>query len=77
METIHVVIGKELLECVDRVARRAKTNRSALIREALREHLLKLEMRATEELDREGYAKHPQARDEWAPWEAVAAWPEE
>jgi metal-responsive CopG/Arc/MetJ family transcriptional regulator len=77
MEAIHVVIGKELLECVDGVARRAKTNRSALIREALREHLLKLEIRATEELDREGHAKRPQTRDEWEPWEAVASWPEE
>jgi Arc/MetJ-type ribon-helix-helix transcriptional regulator len=54
-----------------------KWNRSALVREALREHLKRLEVRACEERDRDGYAKQPQARDESALWEAEAAWPAE
>jgi len=77
METIQVVLDKQLLSATDRAARRMKENRSALIREALREHLRRLEVRAKEARDREGYAKQPQARDEWEPWEAEAAWPEE
>jgi metal-responsive CopG/Arc/MetJ family transcriptional regulator len=39
METIQIVLDKPLLEAADRAARRARKNRSALVREALREHL--------------------------------------
>jgi len=77
METIQIVLDKKLLNAADRAARRMKENRSALVRNALREHLLRLEVRAKEDRDREGYLKRPQSRDEWASWESEAAWPEE
>ena len=77
METIQIVLDKGLLQATDRAARRMKRNRSALVREALREHLKRLEVRSSEERDREGYARQPQARDESALWEAEAAWPVE
>jgi metal-responsive CopG/Arc/MetJ family transcriptional regulator len=77
METIQIVLEKELLQATDRAARRTKRNRSALVREALREHLRRLEVLAQEERDREGYRRNPQARDESRLWEAVAAWPDE
>ena len=77
METIQIVLEKELLQATDRAARRTKRNRSALVREALREHLRRLEVLAQEERDREGYRRNPQARDESRRWEAVAAWPDE
>jgi metal-responsive CopG/Arc/MetJ family transcriptional regulator len=77
METIQVVLDKKLLIAADRAARRLKANRSALVREALREHLRRLETRAKEERDRAGYAERPQARDEWDPWEAEAMWLED
>jgi hypothetical protein len=57
METIQVVLDKKLLQATDRAARHAKQNRSALVREALREHLLQLETQAREDRDREGYLK--------------------
>jgi hypothetical protein len=41
-----------------------------LIRDALREHLRQLEIRALEHRDREGYSKHPQSREEALVWEA-------
>jgi len=41
----------------------------------LREHLKRLESRAKEERDREGYSKHPQMPNEWLAWEAEAVWP--
>jgi metal-responsive CopG/Arc/MetJ family transcriptional regulator len=75
METIQIVLDKPLLEATDMAARRAKQNRSALIRDALREHLRQLEIRAQEELDREGYSRQPQGRDEARLWEAEAIWP--
>jgi metal-responsive CopG/Arc/MetJ family transcriptional regulator len=77
METIQVVLETRLLQAADRVARRTKQNRSALIREALREHLRRLEVRALEERDREGYSRRPPVSDESLAWEGEAAWPAE
>jgi metal-responsive CopG/Arc/MetJ family transcriptional regulator len=76
METIQVVLDKELLRAADRAARKMKANRSALMREALREHLRRLETRAKEDRDREGYARQPLAGDDFLPWESEAVWPE-
>jgi metal-responsive CopG/Arc/MetJ family transcriptional regulator len=77
METIQVVLDTKLLQATDRAALRTKRNRSALIRDALREHLWSLEIRALEERDRKGYARQARAQDESLVWEAEAAWPAE
>jgi metal-responsive CopG/Arc/MetJ family transcriptional regulator len=77
METIQVVLDTKLLQAADRAARRTKRNRSALIRDALREHLRRLEIRNLEKRDREGYSKQPTAHDESLVWETEAAWPAE
>ena len=77
METIQVVLDEKLLHAADRAAQRTKQNRSALVRDALREHLRRLELRALEERDRRGYARNLQAHDESLLWEAEAAWPAE
>ena len=66
-----------LLKATDRAARCRKQNRSALVRDALREHLRSLEVRALEKPDRDGYAKNPPRDDEMLVWEAEAAWPTE
>jgi metal-responsive CopG/Arc/MetJ family transcriptional regulator len=76
METVQIVLDMGLLRATDQAARRMKRNRSALVREALREHLRRLEVRAWEERDREGYSQQP-AHDESRLWEAEAAWPAE
>ena len=77
METVQIVLDKKLLQAADQAARRTKQNRSALVRDALREHLRRLDVRAKEEREREGYLRQPQRRDEFLPWELEAAWPEE
>ena len=77
METIQVVLDKKLLQATDQAARRAKRNRSALVRDALREYLRRLEVRAKEERDRRGYSKRPQTSDESSAWETEATWPAE
>jgi metal-responsive CopG/Arc/MetJ family transcriptional regulator len=77
METIQIVLDKALLHATDQAARRTKRNRSALVRDALREHLRRLEVRAKEERDREGYSRQPHTADESLDWEAEAAWPAE
>ncbi len=77
METIQIMLDEKLLKATDRAARRTKRNRSALVRDALREHLRKLEVLSLEERDRESYARHPQVAAEARDWEAEAAWPAE
>ncbi|HVT30004.1 MAG TPA: ribbon-helix-helix domain-containing protein [Lacipirellulaceae bacterium] len=77
METVQIVIDRKLLTATDRAARRMKSNRSALVRDALREHLQRLEIRSREESDRIGYARQPADAAEVSLWEAEAAWPEE
>jgi metal-responsive CopG/Arc/MetJ family transcriptional regulator len=77
METIQIVLDKKLLRATDQAAKRTKRNRSALVRDALREHLRRLEIRAREERDRQGFSTRPQTADESIVWEAEAAWPAE
>jgi metal-responsive CopG/Arc/MetJ family transcriptional regulator len=55
MATIQIVLDKKLLHATNQAARRTRRNRSALVRDALREHLRRLEIRANEERDRQGY----------------------
>ena len=76
METIQVVLGSTLLRATNGAARRARVNRSALVREALREYLKRLETRELEARDRTGYGEHPDVSTEAAGWERVATWPE-
>ena len=77
METVQIVLDKKLLQATDRAARRTKRNRSALVRDALREHLRKLESAALEERDRHGYSAQAETTAESGLWEAEAAWPPE
>lgn len=76
METIQVVLDSGLLRAADRAARRARVNRSALVRRALREHLRRLETQELEARDRRGYEQHPESPSGARGWERVAAWPE-
>jgi metal-responsive CopG/Arc/MetJ family transcriptional regulator len=73
METIQVVLDNKLLQAGDRARRHTKQNRSALVREALREPLLLLAVRVREDRDRAGYATQPQ--DRLPGWEVEAVWP--
>jgi metal-responsive CopG/Arc/MetJ family transcriptional regulator len=77
MKTVQIVLDKKLLQATDQAARRIKQNRSALVRDALREHLRRLEIRTKEERDRQGYSRPSQAHDPFEDWEAEAAWPAE
>ena len=77
METVQIVIDKKLLQATDRAARRTKKNRSALVRDALREHLRRLETLALEQRDRAGYSAQATPITESRLWEAEAAWPPE
>ena len=77
MQIVQIVLDKKLLQAADQAAKRTRRNRSALVRDALREHLRRLELRASEERDRQGYVRLPQTDTEMLGWESEAMWPEE
>ena len=77
MQVIQIVLDKRLLQAADQAAKQTRKNRSALMRDALREHLQRLELRAKEDRDREGYSRKPHTREEPLAWEAEAVWPQE
>ena len=77
METIQFVLDAKLLKATDDAARRRKMNRSALIREALQEHLKRMQTRELEELDRQGYLARPQQAEDFRGWDDIAAWPKD
>ena len=75
METIQVVLDKNLLKATDLAAKRHRVNRSALIRQALQRHLKLLHELELEDRDRRGYLAQPQREEEFRIWEDAASWP--
>ncbi|MGA2593873.1 MAG: ribbon-helix-helix protein, CopG family [Bryobacteraceae bacterium] len=75
MKTIQVVLDTKLLHATDLAAKRQKVNRSALIRQALWQHLKRLHELELEEQDRRRYLARPQREEEFRRWEDAAAWP--
>jgi metal-responsive CopG/Arc/MetJ family transcriptional regulator len=77
VQTIQVVLDEQLLRAADGAAKRSKVNRSALIRDALREHLKRLQVRKLKLREQRGYAKYPDSARDAEFWERAAAWPPE
>jgi metal-responsive CopG/Arc/MetJ family transcriptional regulator len=77
METIQVVLQRELLREADRAVKKLKTNRSALFRQALRAYLKRLDLREREMREREAYLRYPDSLDEPGVWDQVADWPDD
>jgi metal-responsive CopG/Arc/MetJ family transcriptional regulator len=76
METIQIVLDSELLRATDGAAKRARVNRSALVRRALREHLKRERTRELEARECRAYQRCPQDVEEVERWARVAVWPE-
>lgn len=77
MQTVQIVLDESLLRATDDAARRVQLNRSALVREALREYLDKLRIAELERRDRQGFERLPDAADDLDAWERAAAWPDD
>ena len=77
MVTIQVVLDSDLLRDADQAAKRANVNRSALVRDALREHLRRMRIQDLERRDRQGYERHPDTDDELVGWGGAASWGDE
>ena len=76
MKAIQVVLDSELLRAADGAAKRARVNRSALVRRALREHLRRLDIKELEARERQAYQRQPPDLAEVDAWARVAVWPE-
>ncbi|HEY3204322.1 MAG TPA: ribbon-helix-helix protein, CopG family [Thermoanaerobaculia bacterium] len=76
MKTVQMTLDEDLVASVDRVARKLGQSRSAFTREALREALARVRIRALEEKHRAGYKAKPVRRGELSLWEAEQVWPE-
>jgi len=76
MKTVQMTLDEDLVEAVDRTARKLGKSRSAFTRDALREALARVRQRALEQKHREGYARKPVGRGEFSVWEAEQLWQE-
>jgi len=76
MKTVQMTLDEELIERVDRAARRLKTTRSAFTRQALQEALKHIQTMQREAQHRRGYTEHPVEADEFSGWADEQAWPE-
>ena len=71
-----MTLDEELVEAVDRTARKLGKSRSAFARDALREALARVRAKALEERHRAGYARKRVRRGEFSVWEAEQIWTE-
>lgn len=75
--TIQIVLEPDLLKEANKAAKRKKINRSALIRDALREHLNQERIRELERQEELAYQRIPDDPKEFEPWLKVQVWPED
>ena len=76
MKTVQMTLEPELVARVDRAARRLKTTRSGLTRQALRDALKRHAVAELEAKHRRGYAAKPVKRGEFDGWHHEQVWPE-
>ncbi len=77
MRAVQILMDEKELELIDREARRRGTDRSKLMREAMRRYLLKLVRDADEQQYLASYRAHPPETAELRSWEKIQAWPED
>lgn len=76
MRTVQLTLDEELVEAVDRIARKLGTTRSGFTREALRAALARSKEREKERKHREGYLRKPSGGGEFQVWESEQVWGE-
>jgi len=76
VKTVQMTLDEELVEAVDRAAKRLGTSRSAFARRALRQALARLREQELERKHRRGYERRPVKPEEFALWEPEQVWPD-
>jgi metal-responsive CopG/Arc/MetJ family transcriptional regulator len=77
MRPIQILMDDAELKLIDREAKRQGTDRSKLMREAVRRYLVRLTREAAEQQYVESYRRKPEQLRELRDWEKVQAWPED
>jgi metal-responsive CopG/Arc/MetJ family transcriptional regulator len=68
MRTVQMTLDEQLVEQVDRAARKLRKSRSAFARDALRDALSRLPALEKERRHRQGYKTSPVTRGEFDDW---------
>lgn len=76
MKTVQMTLDEELVQAVDKAAKRLGTTRSGFAREALRQALTQLRERELEQQHRTGYERRPVKPEEFSVWEREQVWPD-
>lgn len=76
MRTVQMTIGEDLLEAVDKAARRLRTTRSEFTRRALKGALDDVRRLGMERRQARGYKAKPVRRGEFSAWESEQVWPD-
>jgi metal-responsive CopG/Arc/MetJ family transcriptional regulator len=74
MKVVQMTLDEDLVEAVDRVAKRLRTSRSAFARQALREAVDRAKVKALEQKHRQGYLRRPVRSGEFSVWETEQVW---
>lgn len=77
MRTVQMTLDEELIELVDKIVKELKTTRSSFTRKALREAIVRLNIRRLEEKHRKGYELNPVRKVEFSVWEREQDWGDE
>lgn len=77
MKPIQILMDEKELKLIDREAKRLGTDRSKVMREAVRRYLAKLIRDADEQEYLASYLAKPQDRKELRAWSRIQAWPAE
>ena len=76
MKTVQMTLDEELVDRVDRAARKLGKTRSAFARDALRDALSQLSTRQKERRHRRGYEARPVQPGEFDDWVKEQVWPD-
>jgi metal-responsive CopG/Arc/MetJ family transcriptional regulator len=74
LKRVQIAIEADLLEAVDKAARRMGTTRSAFACKALQEALRRLAVQDQQSRHREGYESYPVKQGEFSEWEDEQKW---
>ncbi len=74
MRTIQMTLDDDLVEAVDKLAKKLKTTRSAFARKALREAIKQVNISALEKKHKRGYESYPVGKTEFGVWESEQEW---
>jgi metal-responsive CopG/Arc/MetJ family transcriptional regulator len=76
MRTVQMTLDEQLVDQVDRAARKLRKSRSAFARDALRDALSRLSTLEKERRHRQGYETSPVAPGEFGDWTQEQVWPD-